>query len=95
MTQTLHFSADQQRELLALTTTLMGKVEESLQRADNLKTLNGKLLERLNEMTRDFKDQFSLMVEMIVRNQIDYEDHLYEIRLESRIRGGFLHEAPF
>lgn len=95
MTHTLHFDSDQQKEMLSLVHTLMDRVEDALKRADNLKTLNVKLLERLNEKTRDFKDEFKIMVDLIVRNQIDYEDHLYEIRLASRIRGGFIHEAPF
>lgn len=95
MTQTLHFNCDQQRELLGLVDILMAKVEDALQKADNLKTLNGKLLERLHSKTADFQQEFGIMVDLIVKNQIDYEDHLYEMCLVSRIRGGFMHEAPF
>lgn len=95
MTQILRFDHDQQREMLSLVNTLMMKVEDSLQQAANLKTLNGKLLERLLALTSEFKSEFGIMIDIIVKNQIDYENHLYELRLVSRIRGGFLHEAPF
>ena len=92
---TLHFSDQQQKEMLFLVNTLMEKVEDALKQVSNLKNLNGLLVERLAEKTKTFKEEFGILTEMIVKNQIEYEEDLYEINVTRRIRGGFLHECPF
>lgn len=95
MTKTLNFTAEQQKELHGMMCEMAGKVEESLLLNHSLRKLNAKLVERLNEVASDFKKEFHIMTEMIVKNQIEFEEELYELNLGRRIKGGFMHEAPF
>lgn len=76
---------------------LMGELEKLLHKEKTLTEVNKRLISKVKEQKKQSVDEkeYDMFIDMLVRNQMDYEAQLYEERLSTRIRGGFLHECPF
>lgn len=82
-------------QLMQLSRNMAEKLEKNLGIIGRLRQLNQQLLERMHEHAMDSQREYAFLVDLVVKNQIDYEAELYELKLVPRVRGGFIHEAPF
>lgn len=74
---------------------MMSEMEDILQDNQKLQHLNQKLLERVKSGGYFGLDEYQIMVDMMVKNEMNYEEELYFYRKMNRLKGGFNHECFF
>lgn len=74
---------------------IMRQMEDILKDNETLKHVNKKLFEKVKNGGYFGLDEYRIMVDMIVKNEIKYEEELYLYRKISSLKGGFQHECFF
>jgi hypothetical protein len=74
---------------------LMEEMEKLLQDNEALKHLNSKLIERVKSGGYFGFDEYHIMIDMIVQNEMKYEEELYFYRKLNSLKGSFEHECFF
>ena len=78
--------------------TLMHETEKLLQENASLKRLNKIVLEEIAYTRKKNyfgKDEYNFIIEMLVDNQMKYENEIYSFKRLGQLKGGFKHESPF
>lgn len=85
------------KEMFKNMVTLMDETEKLLQENASLKRLNKIVLEEIAYTRKKNyfgKDEYNFLIEMLVDNQMKYENEIYSFKRLSLLKGGFNHESP-
>jgi len=80
---------------------MMLEMEKLLGDIEKLKKLNGILVNEVVESRTVRKagvygsDEYRFLIDMVVKNELDYERELWEYRKLGELKGGFGHECHF